>query len=116
MSVQVCVRFTCAPAGSSRLVTLQSTPAVVLLTSCDFGVVDVVGETQRQPRQEGVVSGVQERGLQQDGLSGAESEILLLPEDGHNEHQSSRQLHVGRTVLQQTGPSKPRLAGKKKKL
>lgn len=43
-----------------------------------FDVVDVGGEAQRQPRQEGVVAGVQEARFQQDVLSGAEGKVGLL--------------------------------------
>lgn len=43
-----------------------------------FDVVNVGGETQRQPRQEGVVAGVQEPRFQQDVLSGAEGKVRLL--------------------------------------
>lgn len=43
-----------------------------------FDVVDVGGETQRQPRQEGVVAGVQEPRFQQDVLPGAEGKVRLL--------------------------------------
>lgn len=43
-----------------------------------FDVVNVGGETQRQPREEGVVAGVQEPRFQQDVLSGAEGKVRLL--------------------------------------
>lgn len=43
-----------------------------------FDVVNVGGETQRQPRQEGVVAGVQEPHLQQDVLPGAQGKVGLL--------------------------------------
>lgn len=46
-----------------------------------FNVVDVVWELQCQSRQESVVSRVQQRGIQHDGLSRAESKVLLLTED-----------------------------------
>lgn len=43
-----------------------------------FDVVNVAGETQRQPRQEGVVALVQEPRFQQDVLPGAEGKVRLL--------------------------------------
>lgn len=46
-----------------------------------FDVVNVVGETQRQSRQEGVISSVQQQGFQHDGLSRAESKVRLLAEN-----------------------------------
>lgn len=46
-----------------------------------FDVVNVVGETQRESWQEGVISSVQQHGFQHDGLPRAESKVRLLAKE-----------------------------------